>query len=96
MPDNKELNQRDVFSYIDHQMRKSEGGVEVGITQRTHSNFRFAFFMDLIAVFIAFAGFYAVYNIFQEKAYNLVGAEGSIRGLEDVLYQELQKKPARN
>lgn len=92
MPDNKELNQREVFSYIDHQMRKTDSQAVRGISQRTKPNFLFALFVDFIAVAIALGGFYFVYHIFQERAYNLVGAEGSIHGLEDVLYQELQKR----
>ncbi len=87
-----ELRQEDVFSYIDKDLKKERVSKRVEFTQKTKRNFLLVFVIDLIAVVIAVGGFFVVYNIFKASEYKLVGTEGSIKGLEDVLYKELQKK----
>ncbi|NPV01137.1 MAG: tetratricopeptide repeat protein [Brevinematales bacterium] len=93
MADNQtELKQQDVFSYIDRELKKDRKSFAERIVQKTKSNFLIVLMVNLIAVFIASVGFYTVYTIFSERAYNLVGSEKSIKGLQDVLFAEMQKK----
>jgi outer membrane protein assembly factor BamD (BamD/ComL family) len=87
-----ELKQQDVFSYIDRELKKDRKSFAERIVQKTKSNFLIVLMVNLIAIFIASVGFYTVYTIFSERAYNLVGSEKSIKGLQDVLFAEMQKK----
>jgi outer membrane protein assembly factor BamD (BamD/ComL family) len=94
MPDknHSELRQEDVFSFIDKELKTSKESQTAVFTQKTKKNFSTVVLINLIALIIASAGFYAVYNIFKAGEYKLIGTEGSIKGLDDVLYKELQKK----
>ena len=87
-----ELKQQDVFSYIDRELKKDRKSFAERIIQKTKSNFMIVMMVNLIAIFVASVGFYTVYTFFSERAYNLVGSEKSIKGLEDVLFAEMQKK----
>ncbi len=87
-----ELKQEEVFAYIDKDLKKDRGFKVLQFAQKTKKNFFLVMIIDLVALSIAIGGFYIVYNIFKAGEYKLVGTEGSIKGLEDVLYKELQKK----
>lgn len=87
-----ELKQEDVFSYIDQDLKKERQNKPAEFSQKTRNNFTVILAVNLIALLIASTGFIIVYQIFKAGEYKLVGAEGSIKGLEDVLYKELQKK----
>jgi hypothetical protein len=87
-----ELRQEEVFAFIDRELKKGRSNTSSRITQRTHRNFTMVLAIDLLAVAIAAAGFVGIYSIFKAREINLVGNERSIKGLEDVLYQEMRKK----
>ncbi len=94
MPDqNKtELKQEDVFRYIDLELKKSRTDSENKLHQKTKPSFRMVLLVNLLAIAIASSGYLIVNKIFKDQAYQLVGSEKSIKGLEDVLLAELQKK----
>ncbi len=88
----KELTQEDVFHYIDEERTRNRVALYDDIPQKTKGGFKVILIINLISILIAAGGFFVVYTIFKQKEYQLVGSEKSIQGLEDVLYQELQKK----
>lgn len=92
MPEEKELKQQDVFSYIDRELRSGSGVKEGVIRQETRPNFRLALVVDLMAVMMAALAIFGIYTVFENQSSQLVDTQDSIKGLEDVLYEELQKR----
>ncbi|MGL4676105.1 MAG: hypothetical protein ACRCWI_00335 [Brevinema sp.] len=52
--------------------------------------------MDFIALVIAFAGAFVVYNIFKEQQVRLVSGQKGVRVLESLLLEEINKQYARD
>lgn len=93
MPENNaELKQEEVFRYIDQQLKNSRNTSADDLRQNTRPSFRMVMLVNAIALAIAASGYLIVDKIFREQAYQLVGTDKSIKGLEDVLLAELQKK----
>ncbi len=89
---NTELNQQDVFKYIDQELKSGKSRQVSSLLQKTRSSFKLVLLVNLLAMVITVSGFMIVNKIFKDQAYELVGSEKSIKGLEDVLLAELQKK----
>src|SRR5271157_6192529 len=87
-----ELKQEEVFSYIDAELKKEQSPGGFRYSQKTKSILLPILAVNTVAVIIALVSFIFIYNNFKSGQYRLVGSENSIKGLEDVVFQEMRKK----
>lgn len=94
MANNPELSREEIFAYIEKELLTSRK-VRENFPFRTKSNYLMAFLINGALLFFVLLGGVGVYLGFRAAEYQLVGKPESILGLEEALYQELQKKIAQ-
>ncbi|MFN4217117.1 MAG: tetratricopeptide repeat protein, partial [Brevinematales bacterium] len=86
-----ELSREEIFAHIEKELLVSQRG-KSSFPLRTKSNYLMVLLIDMVLLLLVLGGGIGVYLRFRAAEYNLVGKPESIRGLEEALYQELQKK----
>ncbi|MCX7881887.1 MAG: hypothetical protein N2314_01555 [Brevinematales bacterium] len=91
MAERPELSREEIFDHIERELLASKGERRI-FPFRTKSNYLMAFFINAVLIFLVLVGGLVVYVRFRATEYSLIGRPENIRGLEEALYQELQKK----
>ncbi|URA10281.1 hypothetical protein [Thermospira aquatica] len=96
MENRSELSREEIFEHIEKELlSSSETKKSLTLPHRTKGNYTMAMLINLSLLFLVMVGGLLVYLRFRATEYNLVGKPESIKGLEEALYQELQKKIAQ-
>lgn len=91
MAERPELSREEIFAHIEKELLASQTG-KSHFPLRTKSNYLMVLLINMVLLLLVVGGGLGVYLRFRAAEYNLVGKPESIRGLEEALYQELQKK----
>ncbi len=95
MENRAELSKEEIFQHIEKELLSSSTKKSLQLPHRTKGNYTVAMLINFVLLFLVLVGGLLVYLRFRATEYNLVGKPESIRGLEEALYQELQKKIAQ-
>lgn len=88
----KDISREEIFEHIERELLSNGQHISESVPYRVKNNYLMALFINALLLFLVLVGGLFVYLRFQASEYELVGKPESIRGLEEALYQELQKK----